>query len=136
MLYYCIKSKSFSPKDIHSLWDRGLNSKKPWKVLKLACAFLNSLISKRLFSTILNEKDYSYDIYEPINLLILKGESHGISALRGRKKNISISSGSNFIVRGIWKSCYKSKKGMHNVSCTVKKSNMFLQISQELVVIS
>jgi hypothetical protein len=106
------------------LWDRGLNSKKPWKVLKLACAFLNSLISKRLFSAILNEKDYGYDIYEPINLLILKGESHG-SQLQGQKNRTFLSHPDQ---RGIWKSCDKSKKVCTLYRALLKNQHVFANI--------
>jgi hypothetical protein len=60
----------------------------------------NPLISK-LFSTVLNEEGYSYGIDRPINLQLLHVGKPWISAFKGKKTNISILFGSNFIAKGI-----------------------------------
>jgi hypothetical protein len=57
-----------------------------------------------MFSTALNYEGYNYDIYHPINLLILQLESHVSQLLGAKKQIISISPGSNFIASRIGKS--------------------------------
>jgi hypothetical protein len=58
----------------------------------------------------LNDENFSYGINIPINLQILQLESHGSQLSVAKKQNISISSETNFIVRGFRKSCLKQKK--------------------------
>jgi hypothetical protein len=53
----------------------------------------------------LNEEGYSYAIISPINLQILLLEGHRSQLPGGKKSKHFYLSGSNFIAKGIQKSC-------------------------------
>jgi hypothetical protein len=81
------------------------------KVFKFLVNILNKnpLVSKRLFSTVLNEEGYSYVINSPINQQILKLESHG-SQLSGEKNRTVLSFPARILLQREYEKVVKNQK--------------------------
>jgi hypothetical protein len=83
------------------------------------------LISKRLFSTALNDKGYSYCSYDPISLQILKLESHGSQLSEAKNRNF-LSCPDQVLLQGEYEKVFKKSKNVCTLSDTL---HVFANIS-------
>jgi hypothetical protein len=96
---------------------------------------INPIVSKQLFSTMLNVEGYRYGINSPISLQFLQLESYG-SQLSGAKNRTVLSCMVQILLQREYEKVVKNQKRSAHCKMHVKKIYTFLQISQESDVIT